>query len=264
MCRPTYFDVSYTINPWMHPDVPTDAARAVRQWEALVDAYRALGHYVELVDPVPGLPDMVFAANAAMVIDGKALGARFRHPQRRDEAPLYMEWLLEHVATTATATVVNEGQGDYLLAGHHILGGYGFRSDPSSRAEVQEFFGRPVVQLHLVDPRFYHLDTALAVLDDDTVAYVPGAFSPGSQQVLHRLFPEAVLASDADAAVFGLNAVSDGCAVVLPVQARELANQLRVRGYNPVPVDLSELLKAGGGAKCCTLELHGTQPALVP
>lgn len=263
MCPPTYFDVNYSINPWMQPEVPTDTGRAVRQWEVLVETFRALGHDVDLVDPVPGLPDMVFAANAALVIDGKVLGARFRHTQRREEAAFYMTWLSGRFHRSAVASVVNEGEGDYLLVGDYILGGYGFRSDPTSRAEVQEFFGRPVVQLQLVDPRFYHLDTALAVLDQHTVAYVPSAFSEGSQLVLRRLFPDAVLASEADAAVFGLNAVSDGRSVVLPVQARSLANQLRARGYEPVPVDLSELLKAGGGAKCCTLELHHTPAAVL-
>jgi N-dimethylarginine dimethylaminohydrolase len=121
---------------------------------------------------------------------------------------------------------------------------------------VQELFGVPVISLQLVDPRFYHLDTALAVLDDTTVAYYPEAFSPGSRGVLQRLFPDAILASEADAVVLGLNAVSDGRHVVLPSAAVDLATQLRERGYVPVGVDLGELLKAGGSVKCCTLEIR--------
>jgi len=95
------------------------------------------------------------------------------------------------------------------------------------------------------------------VLDDRTVAYLPEAFSAGSRQVLHRLFPDAVRATPADAAWLGLNAVSDGRHVVLPEQATGLASALRDRGYETIGVNLSELRKAGGGPKCCTLEVRG-------
>jgi N-dimethylarginine dimethylaminohydrolase len=113
-----------------------------------------------------------------------------------------------------------------------------------------------VISLELIDPRFYHLDTALAVLDDANVAYYPEAFSAGSRAVLRRLFPDAVLATEADAVVLGLNAVSDGFHVVLPSAAVALAAELRARGYAPIGVDLSELLKAGGSVKCCTMEIR--------
>jgi N-dimethylarginine dimethylaminohydrolase len=151
---------------------------------------------------------------------------------------------------------VNEGEGDFLVVGGLVLAGTGFRTDPGAHDEVQELFGIPVVSLQLVDPRFYHLDTALSVLGESDVAYYPDAFSPGSRAVLQRLFPDAVLASEADAVVLGLNAVSDGRNVVLPTTATDLADQLRERGWNPIGVDLSELLKAGGSVKCCTLEIR--------
>ncbi len=137
-----------------------------------------------------------------------------------------------------------------------MLAGTGFRTDHRAHDEVQELFGVPVISLQLVDPRFYHLDTALAVLGDDDIAYYPEAFSPGSRAVLQRLFPDAVLADEQDAVVLGLNAVSDGRHVVLPAAAHGLAEQLRDRGYVAIGVDLSELLKAGGSVKCCTLEIH--------
>ncbi|WP_411543855.1 dimethylargininase [Kitasatospora sp. DSM 101779] len=257
MCRPTHFDVVYSINPWMDPGKPVDTALAVAQWEQLRQVYLELGHTVDTVEPVPGLPDMVFAANGATVLDGRALVARFRDRERADEAPAYRERLLGlGLAEVATAGFVNEGEGDYLLCGDLLLAGTGFRSDPRSHAEAQEFFGRPVIGLTLVDPRFYHLDTALAVLDERTVAYYPEAFTPGSRAVLRRLFPDAVIATAEDAAVFGLNAASDGRHVVLPQNATALAEQLRERGFEPIGLDLSELLKAGGSVKCCTLELR--------
>lgn len=261
MCPPEHFAVSYAINPWMDITVPVDRDLAMRQWSALRATYEQLGHRVDVIDAAPGLPDMVFAANGGLVVGGRALGARFTHPERQDEGPAYLRWfagaveagdLTEAVEPRAT----NEGEGDFLVVGDLVLAGHGFRTDPGAHGEVQELFGRPVIGLHLVDPHYYHLDTALAVLDDSSVAYYPGAFSPGSLEVLRRLFPDAVLASAEDAAVLGLNAVSDGRHVVLPTAARALGDQLRARGYEPIGVDLSELLRAGGGVKCCTLELR--------
>ncbi|MFJ1593554.1 dimethylargininase [Kitasatospora albolonga] len=257
MCRPTYFDVVYSINPWMDPKKPVDTPLAIAQWERLREVYLSLGHTVDTIDPVPSLPDMVFAANGATVVDGRALVARFRDAERIAEGPAYHSWLRANdFADLRTASVVNEGEGDYLLVGDLLLAGTGFRSDPRSHDEAQEFFGRPVIGLTLVDPDYYHLDTALTVLDERTVAYYPGAFSPGSLAVLRRLFPDAVIASAEDAAVFGLNATSDGLNVVLPQNATALMDQLRDRGFHPIGVDLSELLKAGGSVKCCTLELR--------
>lgn len=137
-----------------------------------------------------------------------------------------------------------------------VLAGSGFRTDRRSHIEVQEIFGRPVVSLTLVDPLFYHLDTALAVLDDDEIMYYPAAFSASSQQVLRTLYPNALIATEADAKEFGLNAVSDGRTVVLPHTATQLIAALRQRGFMPIGVDVSELRKAGGGVKCCTLQLR--------
>ena len=256
MCRPTYFDVHYVINPWMDTSVPVRTDLALTQWTALRDTYRDLGHTVDEIDPIPGLPDMVFAANGATVVDGKVYGAQFRYPQRAPEAPAYLNWLADAGFETHEAKERNEGEGDLLLTRRFLLAGTGFRTDLAAHAEAQELFGRPVITLQLVDPRYYHLDTALTVLGGDTIAYLPEAFSPSSQRVLGQLFPDAILANPADAAVLGLNAVSDGHHVVLPAQATGFASQLRERGYAPVPVDLSELLKAGGGPKCCTLALR--------
>jgi N-dimethylarginine dimethylaminohydrolase len=257
MCRPEHFTVEYAINPWMDVTRGADRDLAVRQWETLRQTYLDLGHEVELIDPVPGLPDMVFAANGGLVVEGHALGARFTHAERRAEGPAYLRRLQALDLKSVTEPVhVNEGEGDFLVVGDLVLAGTGFRTDPGAHTEVQELFGVPVISLQLVDPRFYHLDTALAVLGDSDVAYYPEAFSPGSRAVLQRLFPDAILASEADAVVLGLNAVSDGRNVVLPSVATDLAEQLRERGWNPVGVDLSELLKAGGSVKCCTLEIR--------
>ena len=257
MCPPEHFAVTYAINPWMRPGVATDAATAMRQWARLRQVYLDLGHEVRTIEPVPGLPDMVFAANGATVVGGTVLGARFRYPQRAGEADVYLQWFRDHgYPQIRTPRQVNEGEGDIIFTGRALLAGYGFRSDQAAGPELAEVFGLPVVSLRLIDPRFYHLDTALCVLDRDTAMYYPAAFDDAGRAAIAAQFAELIEAKDEDAEVLALNAVSDGRHVVLPVQARNLAAQLRERDFEPIGVDMSEVLKGGGGPKCCTLELR--------
>ncbi|GAA4894415.1 hypothetical protein GCM10025789_09580 [Tessaracoccus lubricantis] len=261
MCRPDHFEVTYAINPWMQPDRPTDTARAVAQWQELHDLYVALGHDVELIEPVRGLPDMVYTANGGLVVDGRAYLPRCLYPERAGEAAAFADWFRGNGYDTVEPTHVNEGEGDFLLVGDTILAGTGFRSTPESHREVAELFEREVVSLTLIDARFYHLDMAIAVLDSERgeIAYLPSAFDAASRAVLEERYPDAIVVSDEDGAVFGLNCVSDGYHVILPRSAHEFARQLRERGFQPIPVDLSELLLGGGGIKCCTLELRGSE-----
>jgi N-dimethylarginine dimethylaminohydrolase len=258
LCPPEYFAVNYAINPWMDPQRPVDAMLAIAQWNELRETFVRLGHEVSLIDPVPGLPDMVFAANGATVIGGNVLGARFLHPERAAEGTVYLDWFRRNGYPSVTVPkLVNEGEGDIVFGGRFVLAGHGFRSAAGAQAEIEQTFGLPVLSLQLVDPRYYHLDTALCVLDATTAAYYPAAFDEAGLAALATAFPELIEAKDEDAEVLGLNAISDGYHVVLPVQARGLAAQIAAHGFEPVPVDLSEFSKAGGGPKCCTLELRG-------
>ncbi|MFP7834346.1 dimethylargininase [Marisediminicola sp. LYQ134] len=256
MCRPEHFTVSYRINPWMHPEEPTDTSLAVRQWEVLYQTYLDLGFDVHLIDPVEGLPDMVYAANGGFVIDNIAYGASFTYPQRQPEGPAYMDWFRANDFDVRVPANINEGEGDFLLVGGVILAGTGFRSASNSHEEIAEIYGREVVTLELVNPSFYHLDTAISVLDDTNIAYLPSAFSAEGRARLDELFPDAIIATEDDAAVLGLNSYSDGYNIVIASRAKDFERQLRERGYNPIGVDLSELLLGGGGVKCCTLELR--------
>ncbi len=256
MCRPTYFDVVYAINPWMDPSIPVDRELAVRQWESLRDTYRELGHTVEIIEGVPDQPDMVFAANCGTVVHGKALAANMFSALRRGEQVPYRGWLRDAAASLTIPELANEGQGDYTWTGRVLLAGSGYRTDPGAHREAALALGVPVVGLQLVDPRFYHLDTALFVLDQERIAYFPDAFSAESRAELAGRYPDAILAGESDALCLGLNAVSDGRHVVIAPEAVELIAELTRHGYVPIPLDLSELRKAGGGAKCCTLEIH--------
>jgi N-dimethylarginine dimethylaminohydrolase len=260
MCPPKYFTVEYSINPWMDPNSPVDTDLAMAQWEGLKRTYERLGHTVDVIEPQPGLPDMVFAANSGTVIDGRVLGARFRATERAAEAEHFRRWFITHgYRELVMPARINEAEGDFAWTGRLLLAGSGFRTDPKAHAEAQEVLRVPVVSLQLTDPRYYHLDTALFVLErgeSPQIAYYPEAFSPGSRRVLEQLFPDAVIAGAADAACLGLNGVSDGRHVVLPREATTLAGELSGRGYEPVLLDMSELRKSGGGPKCCTMELH--------
>lgn len=263
MCRPDYFTVSYQINPWMHPENPTDTSLAVTQWNELYRTYLDLDFDVQLVDPIDGLPDMVYAANGGFVLDNIAYGANFTYPERQPEGPAYMDWFRANGYDVRVPQEVNEGEGDFLLVGDTILAGTGFRTDLASHREVAEIYGRDVISLELVNPSFYHVDTAIAVLDPSpapgeaaNIAYLPSAFNETGLAILRERFPDAILVTEEDAAVLGLNSYSDGYNVVIASRAKDFERQLRERGYNPIGVDLSELLLGGGGVKCCTLELR--------
>lgn len=256
MCSPKFFTVVYRINPWMDPELPTDTALAVAQWQTLYDTYIGLGFDVHLIDPIDGLPDMVYAANGGFVIDNIAYGANFAYPERQPEGPAYMHWFRENDFDVRLPAEINEGEGDFLLVGDVILAGTGFRSASNSHEELASIYGRRVITLNLVNPNFYHLDTAVAVLDDTNIAYLPSAFDKPSLEILRERYPDAVIATEVDASILGLNSYSDGYNVVIAARAKDFERELRARGYNPIGVDLSELLLGGGGVKCCTLELR--------
>jgi arginine dihydrolase len=228
-----------------------------------VESYRAAGHCVELLDPIPGLPDMVYAANGALVVDGRVLPARFAYAERRAEAAVHAAWHRQHAVRDgcrgiATPVAVNEAEGDFAVLSNRILAGYGFRTHRAAHSEVAALTGREVISLELLDPHLYHLDLALTVLDDqrDHLAYYPPAFSEASRRILAENFPDAILASKRDAYALGLNCVSDGHNVFLPCGSPELRTAIAAAGYRPILIDLSELAKGGGSVKCCTQEIR--------
>jgi N-dimethylarginine dimethylaminohydrolase len=260
MCPPEYFAVEYEINPWMDVTTTVEVELALKQWRGLRDALEGLGHTVHELPAMAGLPDMVYAANGGFTVDGVAYGAQFKYLQRAPEAAVHRHWYEVNGWRFVSPTATNEGEGDFVYLpgayGGLIVAGYGFRTEPAAHAEAQEVFGTPVVSLRLTDPRFYHLDVALAALDESTIVYYPGAFSEPSQRVLAQLFPHALLADERDALAFGLNLVSDGRNVVLNADATALGEKLAAAGYQPVHVELGELKKGGGSVKCCVAELR--------
>ena len=256
MVRPTHFDVTYSINVWMDTTIEVDTTKAMREWLALHNAYIAAGHHVTVINDAPGLPDMVFAANGGLVVDGVAMGALFRNAERNGEEPLFDAAFDAMGLAVHRPEAINEGEGDFLVGPHEIFAGYGFRTDPGAHAEVSALFGREVVTLELIDPRFYHLDTCMAVLDDTTAVIYPGAFSDIALAHIRARFETVLEATEADAVVLGLNIVSDGRRVFLESHATRLIEQLDAAGFEPIGFDMTEFRKSGGAVKCCTLELR--------
>jgi N-dimethylarginine dimethylaminohydrolase len=271
MCPPHHFAVSYRINPWMDPKAwasGADAlhATAAKQWQALHRALAAHGAAIDTIAPASGLPDLVFTANAAVVLDGKALLARFRHPERRSEEPLFaaafgalqQQGLVDVVAAMPDGVAL-EGAGDCTWDARRRLFwmGCGFRSDRAAAAVVERYFGVRCVPLELANPSFYHLDTALCALPCGALIYHPGAFTPDALATLHaEVAPADRIALDAaDAARFAANAVAFGRVIVLSSASLPLRRALKSRGYTVVATPLTAFQKSGGSACCLTLRL---------
>lgn len=258
MCSPDFFDIEYEINPWMSTDNQVDAKLAKRQWQELYHTYtEKLGWEVDLVTPVKNLPDMVFTANGALVIDGKVALPTFRAPDRQPETGHFKKWFEDNGYKDFLQPKYDfEGEGDALVWNDTVFTGYPWRSDKASENELKAFFGKRVVGLQLSDARFYHLDTALTIVDQETVAIYPPLFTDESRKTLHELVPHVIEASKADAYAYGLNAMSDGNNIVLSDRATGLIAQYQKRGMSVYPVPISEFQKSGGGVKCLTLELR--------
>lgn len=258
MCPPEYFDIEYEINPWMHTADQPSNLTAHEQWQKLHDIYtEQLGWKVELIDPVKGLPDMVFATDCCFKVDDKILLSSFRYPERQPETKQFENWFRGHGYTKLKQADHNfEGGGDTLMFGDKIIAGHGFRSTPEAHKQMQDYFGREVVSLHIIDPNFYHLDTSLTVLDKDTVAYYPGAIDGASQAKLKKAVPNLIEATLEEARGFGLNAVSDGQTVICSDESQSLLDKYRSAGFKPIGTPILEFRKSGGGVKCLTLELE--------
>jgi N-dimethylarginine dimethylaminohydrolase len=271
MTDPAHYAVSYRINPWMRPDVWTAEGAALQRRaadasSALAAELEALGAEVRWAPAAPGLPDLVFPANAATVLDGKALLARFRCPERRGEEAVFrgvFDGLVERGVLNEIAMLphgcFHEGAGDAIWDRnrHWFWTGWGQRSDFEAAAAIEAAFGRPTVPLQLISPRYYHLDTCFCPLAGGEVLYYPPAFTRKAVAAIRERVPaeQLIEASGEDAAAFCVNAVSLGRDIVMANPPPRLAARLAERGYRVVAVDLAPFILSGGAAFCMTLRL---------
>ncbi len=269
MCRPQHFAVTYSINPWMDPAAWAGRGQALQslaaqQWTGLHHTLLMRDVAIEGIEPQPGLPDLVFTANAAVVLDRKA--ARFRHPERQSEQPVFAaglralqaRGLLDEVVDLPDSVVL-EGAGDCIWDRQRSLFwmGCGFRSDAAARHAIEQSFGAPCLPLTLADPRFYHLDTAFCALPGGEVLYYPGAFTAAALDVIyaHVAPSQRIALSEADAARFAANAVCFGRVIVLSSCSEALERTLNERGYTVAMTPLHAFQRSGGSACCLTLRL---------
>lgn len=264
MCPPNHFEIAYVINPWMEGQFAnTDDALAHRQWDDLCNAI-AQHAKLTLEPPQRNLPDIVFTANAGIVLGKKVIVSRFRSLQRRGEEPHHRAWFAENGFEILDwpQDIPFEGAGDALFdRGQDLLWvGHGFRSDAAVPALLEKLLGRKTAALNLVDPRFYHLDTCLCPLEGGYLLYFPAAFDERSRALIESLAPESkrIAVEEGDALKFCCNAVDLNGHVFMNDASENLQTRLRGAGFMPVITPLSEFMKAGGAAKCLTLKLVET------
>jgi N-dimethylarginine dimethylaminohydrolase len=263
MCPPDYFAIEYEINPWMNVGVGSDAELARQQWTALHKALLGLGVSVDLTEPVKGLPDLVFTANAGLVFRDLFIVSRFRYGVRQGEAPYFENWARGRGFQVVELPPGDhfEGAGDALFCGETLIAGYRFRSDVRSHQWIGERLGVEVLPLELIDPRFYHLDTCFCPLAPDLALYYPGAFDEYGRSVLRDRIPHLIEVAIEEAVSFSCNAVVVGKNVLLNDGAPKLAEDLRERGFGVRLLGFSEFIKSGGSAKCLTLRIDGEEAA---
>jgi N-dimethylarginine dimethylaminohydrolase len=264
MCPPDYYGIEYEINPWMSRSRGSTVERARKQWTALCDSLRGLGVDIQLMTPQPGLPDLVFTANAGLIFENRFFSSRFRHEVRARESPHFDPWFAAHgfqIEHLPEGTYF-EGAGDALFCGPALFAGYRVRSDVHGHQFIGKEIGREVLPLELVNSYFYHLDTCFCPLAPGEALYYPPAFDRYGQRVLETYIPRLLPVSEDEAKRFGCNAVVVGKKVVLNTGCERLAADLQNWGYEPLATELDEFLKAGGSAKCLTLRLDGEEAAV--
>jgi N-dimethylarginine dimethylaminohydrolase len=263
MCPPDHYGIHYVINPWMNITRPAEHAVAVEQWEGLRSALVQAGAEISEVPPVDGLPDMVFTANAALILGRRAIISRFRHPQRQGEEQYFRRWLGETGFETidAPANCSFEGAGDALFCGDTLFAGYRQRSDARGHQAIGELLGVRVLPLELVSAHYYHLDTCFCPLNLDTAIWFPAAFDDYGQRVIRDNIANLIEVVEEEARSFACNAAVVGRTVVTNTGCPQLHSALKTAGFIPIAAPLSEFVKAGGSAKCLTLRLDGEEAA---
>ncbi|MCP9451050.1 MAG: arginine deiminase-related protein [Nitrospira sp.] len=261
VCPPDFFGIEYEINPWMRLNNQVDHERAILQWNNLMAVFeRDIGVTLERMTPVPGLPDLVFTANAGIVVGRQAVVSRFRYPERQREEAYFENWFRDHgyEILTLEPGLFFEGAGDLLGFPDCWFGGYRQRSDVRAFPILSEWFHREILPLELVDRRFYHLDTCFCPLSGGDLLYFPPAFDHYGQTAIAERIPptKRLVVPEHDALRFACNAVCVGNHVVLPAGCPTTEQMLREHGYQPHAVWLDEFMKSGGSAKCLTLRLE--------
>jgi N-dimethylarginine dimethylaminohydrolase len=257
MCPPDKYAIKYVINPWMKLSRQSDPVLARLQWKNLLDILNSIHCEIQVIEPAGGLPDMVFTANAGFIVGSQVFLSRFRHKERAGEADHFKKWFKAHGfrVTELPAGIFFEGAGDALFVGNTLFAAYRFRSDIRAHTFIAGKLKVGVLSLELTKKRFYHLDTCFAPLSSESVLYYPPAFDQYGQKVIEENVSDPIPVPEKEANRFVCNAVVMGKDVIINHQCPETGSLLTERGFRVHETDLSEFIKAGGSAKCLTLQI---------
>jgi arginine dihydrolase len=257
MCPAKHYGVLYEINPWMRREVAVDPDRSMAQWEQLVENVEAAGGTVETIEPVDGLPDMVFTANAGLVWGDRFVSSRFKHPERSGEEAHYRRWFKDHGWRVAAldGRPYFEGAGDALPFRDRILAGYRIRSEFDAHTALAKLLDVEVLSIELTDQRFYHLDLTFCPLDEGRAIIAPEAWDDYGREVVKAVVPEPITLTHDEALDFCANSVVVGGVIVMPACTTRLERELNRAGFDVCVSPVAEFLKAGGGVRCLTLAL---------
>ncbi len=258
MCSPDYFDVVYSINPWMKLDDKVDTNLAKKQHQALKELYLKLGVEVWDLPPKEGLPDMVFSANPGTPDGNNFVVSHFKHDERKLEAAAAEAFFREKGFDIhpLPERVYFEGQGDLIVVGKKYFMGYGKRSSLESVQMVSEAIGKPITPLKMHDPYLYHLDICLGPLNEEVAVINPHSFTPEDLKVVKKSFSKIIETNEQDNSVMACNlVVIDKHVVISQGISPTLHHAIEKEGFEVHEMNTSEFLKAGGGVKCMTMEL---------
>lgn len=260
MCPPDYFDIDYSINPWM--DVKNKAtAEKGKQWQGLKDKFTELGVQVELIEPQKGWPDMVYV-DVGVLCGDIFIPSNFRYPERQGEKKYYIDWFKKegYKIVEIPEAYYFEGHGDTLWAGQKLFCGYGFRTSVEAHWKISDVLKKTddkiqLIPVELTDSRFYHLDTCFCPLDDKKAFYFPNAFSDKAKALLKENI-ELIPIDESDAIKFACNSVVIGKDIIMPAGAKKISEILTSLGYNVHQVEMSDFIKGGGACKCLSMPIE--------
>jgi N-dimethylarginine dimethylaminohydrolase len=258
ICPPTYYDIRYSINPWMKVGEAIDRDKLQRTYEEIKRIYQNLGVEIHEITPDPELPDMCYSANYGLIKDNIFIPSNFRFPERAREAAIAAKYFQEKFGFEIKKLPENiyfEGQAELLPTDGIYFFGWGKRSSQEAKTYLEELLKKPIIDVHLIDPYYYHLDTCFVALSEDVALVNPKAFSPEDLEKIKSKFQKVVFTNAIDNKIMACNLVKiEKNLIIAKGLSDELKTKLLGLGYTLHEIDMSEYLKGGGSIKCITLE----------
>ncbi len=242
----------------MHVENKVDPERTHEEFDNLKNIYKKIGLDVWIMDPEPGLPDMVYTANCGFVIDNLFIKANFRYQQRRKESDFAEKLFRQKKFKIATlpSNVYFEGQGDLFFRDGKFFAAYGRRTSKKAIGHLENILGEKIITFMVKkDPYFFHLDTCFAPLGKGKVIIHPASFSNDDIDKIKKNFRKVITVSKKDNPFFCCNIVAtDDAVIVGKGMSKDIKRTLEKEGLKVFETPMNEYFKGGGSVKCTTLE----------